>query len=118
VWNSYVVRPHRWAYRNFPNIGRQQRWALCQDKDLVEIVRTDGSGSVIKSVRGFFGINIHDTGGYRDSSLGCTVIKSDSSYEDLYLPCIYDIDNDEYVPSNHTNITYCLINEQQFGKYV
>jgi hypothetical protein len=118
MWNSYVVRPHKWAYRNFPHIGRQQRWAICQDKDQVEIVRTDGNGSVIKSVRGFFGINIHDTGGYKDSSLGCTVIKSDESYEDLYLPCIYDIDEDDYVPSNHTNLTYCLINEQQFGKYV
>jgi len=118
VWNSYVVRPHRWAYRNFPKNGRQYRWAICQDKNEVEIVRTDGNGGIIRSVRGFFGINIHDTGGYSDSSLGCTVIKSDSSYENLFLPCIYDIKGKEYVPANRNDITYCLINEQQFLKYL
>lgn len=118
VWNSYVVRPHKWEHRNFPNIGRQYRWAICQDKNEVEIVRTNGNGKIIRAVRGYFGINIHDSGGFKDSSLGCTVIKNDKSYIDLFLPCIYNIKSKNYVPSNHTNLAYCLINKKQFEQYL
>jgi hypothetical protein len=118
MWNSYVIRPHRWAKRNFPRIGKQYRWAICQDKDVVEILRTDGKRNIIKSVRGFFGINIHDGGGYKDPSLGCTVIKNDDSYVNLFLPCIYNTYSKEIIPLNKNDITYCLINRQQFETYL
>jgi len=118
MWNSYVIRPHRWAKRSFPGIGEQYRWAICQDKHTVQIVRTDGKGKVISNERGMYGINIHDSGGYNDSSLGCTVIQSDTSYVDLYLPLLYDIHTGKEVPVNHEDLTYCLINFSQLEKYI
>lgn len=118
VWNSYLIRPHRWAKRTIPGIGTIDRWAICQDKNLVEIVRTNGKGSVIKSVRGNFGINIHDSGGYTDSSLGCTVIQSDNHYLNLFLPKVYDLKAKKKVPVNHDNLTYCLINHSQLEAYL
>jgi len=118
VWNSYVVRPHRWKSRTFPKIGFQPRWALCQDKDEVEVVRTDSTGKVVGNERGQFGINIHDTGGFRDSSIGCTVVQDDNDYVDTYLPYIYDVDANDYVPSNHNDLTYCLINQNKLEEYL
>lgn len=119
VWDSYVVRPHKWATRYFTALKKTiDRWACCQDQNKVEIVRTDGKGNIIKTERGFFGINIHDNGGYNDSSLGCTILKNDTDYLERYLPYIYDIDSNKKVPVNAGNISYCLINHSQFEKYM
>lgn len=119
VWNSYQIRPHRWTSRYFQYLQKTiKRWALCQDLNVVEIVRTNGKGKVIETERGKFGINIHDNGGSADSSLGCTVLKSDKDYFTKYLPYIYDLENEKYIPENKNNITYCLINQSQFEKYI
>jgi len=123
LWNSYVIRPHAPSgndERNFPNIGRQKRWGICQNQNSgeVEVARTDGHGQLLKTERGRFGINIHDSGGYVDSSIGCTVIKSDESYESLFLPLIYNIQNNNYVPKNRTDITYCVINQDRLLEYL
>jgi len=123
MWNSYVVRPHAPSgndERVFPINGRQKRWGICQNQNSgeVEVARTDGNGNFVKSERGRFGINIHDSGGYVDSSIGCTVIKSDVSYESLFLPLIYDIDNNSYVPKNRNDLTYCVINQDRLKEYL
>lgn len=118
VWNSYVIRPHKWESRTFSEVGTIYRWAICQDKDVVEVIRTDGKGNIIKADRGMFGINIHDSGGYYDSSLGCTVIKNDNHYLKLFLPYIYDLKLKKKVPLNYDNLTYCLINHVNFEKYL
>jgi len=119
VWNSYKVRVHRNVSRYFDFIGKKmKRWALCQDVNPVEIIRTNGDGKVMKTERGFFGINIHDNGGYADSSLGCTILKDDrEDYFNKYLPYLIDPDDEKYLCSNHSNITYCLINYSQLEKY-
>lgn len=117
AWNSYVVRPHRWARRRFGKFGEINRWACCQDLHTVEIVRTDGKGKIISTERGMYGINIHDNGGYRDSSLGCTVIQSDESYLNIFLPMIYNLSKSKPEPVNFKNLTYLLINHSQIEKY-
>lgn len=118
VWDSFVVRPHRWATRFFKALNKTiDRWAVCQDQNKVEIVRTNGKGIVIETERGMFGINIHDNGGYADSSLGCTILKNDSDYLNRYLIYLYDINKKEKIPVNADNITYCLINHSQLESY-
>jgi hypothetical protein len=118
VWNSYVVRPHKWASRTFPAIGTIQRWAVCQDLNVVEVCRTDGKGKIKLTETGHFGINIHDNGGYVDSSIACTVIQKDSDYLEKFLPMLYDLDTEKKVPVNHNNLTYCLINHVQLEAYL
>ena len=122
VWNAYCVGIHGQTTghntRDLPGIGHISRWALRQDNNEVEIVRTDGKGNVIKSVRGSFGINVHDNGGYKDSSAGCTVIKRDEDYIEKFLPYTYDVHENKKVPVNHDDITYCLINHSNLEKYL
>jgi len=79
IYASYRVRPHRWI------LGRD---ALCQDVNKVNIARTDIKGNVIKKETDFFGINIHDSGGYRNSSLGCTILASNDDYKYKFRPLI------------------------------
>jgi hypothetical protein len=115
MWNSYKVREHR---------GVKGRWALCQDKNVVELLRTDGGGNIIKSngaanpFRGFFGINIHNRDKYNDPSLGCTVLKNNSSYKDIFVPYIYDVKRNKKVLANTNDVTYCLINHTKFQEYL
>jgi len=115
-WNSYTIRPHRWENKYFPKIGTIPRWAICQDKDEVEIVRTDGKGNIVETERGFFGINIHESTG--DTSLGCTIFKSQQSYLDLALPMLYDLKAKRRVPTNWKNLTYTLINHTNMEDYL
>lgn len=86
MYNSYVRRPHRWI---------PTRTALCQDKDVVFIARTDSKGNVINAVpyKGSFSINIHDADKYINSSIGCTVLEKDSKdngfhYKNSYKPLL------------------------------
>lgn len=129
VWNSYRIRPHAGGgvdAREFPKIGYQKRWAICQYRDtedssgkkVVVVARTDSQGGFVNNDKGFFTINIHDSGGYRDSSIGCTVIQSDNDYVDNYLPYLYDIIGKKIVPKNNEDLTYCLINQTQLEKYL
>ncbi len=117
VWNSYKIRCHNFASRVFPRVGYIGRWAICNDLDVVGVVRTDGKGNVIKTERGQFKINIHDRVGV-DPSAGCTVIEDDNEYVDLFLPQIYDINEGAPVPVNGDNLTYCLINIGNLEKYI
>lgn len=119
-WNSYHVRPHAWKNQTFEGIGRILRWALCQDKDVVEIIRTDRKGNKIADdkfkSRDFFGINIHNSPS--DSSWGCTVTQHDKDYVKLMLPLLYDLKNKTKIPTNHDNITYYLINQKNLEQYI
>lgn len=89
--NSYVIRPHRWV---------PSRIAICQDKDSVIIARTDSRGNVINTTpyNGFFGINIHDSGKWVNSSIGCTVLEKDSPdngfhYKESFKPLLQTVTN-------------------------
>jgi len=115
-WNSYTIRPHRWESAYYPGLGTIPRWAICQDKDEVEIVRTDGKGNIVEIERGFFGINIHESKG--DTSLGCTIPKNQQSWLDLVLPMLYDLKAKKRVPTNWKNLTYTLINHNQLKDYL
>jgi hypothetical protein len=78
VFASYKVRPHRW---------QPGRTAICQGPNDVLIARTDTDGNIIKTYskqKGIFGINIHNAAGYRNSSLGCTVLEPDSEKNDWH----------------------------------
>jgi hypothetical protein len=113
VWNSYVVRPHRWQSTNYRSCNSKlpanvPRWAFCQDLNPVEILRTNGNGKVISNHIGYFGINIHESAG--DTSLGCTIPRSRCEWVNKILPLIYDVNNSKHLLSNHNNLSYCLIN--------
>lgn len=113
VWNSYVVRPHRWQSSNYRSCNPKlpanvTRWAFCQDLNPVEILRTNGNGKVISSHNGYFGINIHESTG--DTSLGCTIPRSRCEWVNNILPLIYDVYTSKHLLSNFKNLSYCLIN--------
>jgi hypothetical protein len=99
VYNSYVVRPHKWI---------PSRTALCQDINNVFIARTDAYGNVINAVpySGIFGINIHDAGGFINSSIGCTILERDSldngyHYVKSFKPLLKTV-------SNKKDVVYCV----------
>lgn len=103
VYASYKAnRPHRW---------QPGRTAIVQDKDKIKIARTKTDGSVeIKDSKGFFGINIHDSSKYQNSSIGCTVLAPDSEstkfhFKDVFKPLIKSILNKE-------SIDYMVINHE------
>lgn len=101
IYASYKAnRPHRWV---------PGRTAIVQDRDSVIIARTDSKGNTtIKENTGAFGINIHDSDKYLNSSMGCTVLEPDSIENDFqfkkhFKPLILDI-------SNKLSIDYAIIN--------
>lgn len=106
IYASYTaLRPHKYI------MGRT---ALVQDRDAVLVARTDAQGNVIsaKPERGWFGINVHDSGGYQNSSLGCTVLEPDSiennfQFANIFKPILLGC-------SNKAEIDYCVINFDTF----
>lgn len=104
VYASYnALRPHKYV---------PGRTAIVQDRGPVIVARTDSSGKIIqgyKEQKGLFGINIHDSGGYLNSSMGCTVLEgdsvsNDSQFKNHFKPLILDI-------SNKQEIDYMVINK-------
>jgi len=104
VYASYTsLRPHKYM---------PGRTAIVQDKDSVLVTRTNSNGDIIKGMsehEGLFGINIHDSGGYTNSSMGCTVLEKDSSennfhWEKFFKPLIKTI-------TNKADIDYIVINK-------
>jgi len=91
------IRPHRWI------AGRQ---AICSDKGCW-YRRTDKKGSAYDPKFGQIGINIHDTGGYFNSSLGCVILESDSEYKNVFKPLLKRC-------SNPNNIPCLIVNEDYF----
>lgn len=101
---SYRVRPHRW---------QPGRTAICQGPNDVFVARTRTDGTIIDTYskhRGIFGINIHNAAGYKNSSLGCTVLEPDSEennwhWRDHFKPLVKSI-------SNKKLISYAVINQK------
>ena len=79
AYNSYVVRPHRWI---------AGRTALCQDAGEVRVFRTNSAGKLMYYEWGWFGINVHDTGGFWNSSLGCVILADSNQYQQEYKPLL------------------------------
>jgi hypothetical protein len=79
AYNSYVVRPHRWI---------AGRTALCQDAGEVRIFRTYSIGKLMHYEWGYFGINVHDTGGFWNSSLGCVILADSKQYQNEFKPLL------------------------------
>lgn len=79
AWNSYVIRGHKWI---------PSRTAFGQDANDVLVTRTDAKGNVLTSEWGKFGINIHDSGGYKNSSLGCTILAKDEIWKTVFKPLL------------------------------
>lgn len=106
VYASYTaLRPHKFM---------PGRTAIVQDRNKVLVARTDSAGNVkgVGKEGGFFGINIHDSGGYQNSSMGCTVFEKDSAsnrwqYEESFKPSLQSC-------SNKKTIDYCVINYNTF----
>ena len=91
MYDSYKIRPHRWI---------PTRTAICQDRDEVFLARTDITGKVINATpySGLFGINIHDSDIYNNTSLGCTVLEKDNRentqhYKKSFRPLLKSISN-------------------------
>lgn len=102
VYGSYKAnRPHKWIP------GRD---AITQDRNSVYVARTDSEGTVIISKHeGTFGINIHDSDKYWNSSLGCTVLPRDSAengfhYKNSFKPLLKQVSNKE-------SVDYCVVNK-------
>lgn len=120
VYNSYKLRAHNYQNANFPEIGNQPRASICQDKDVVKVVRTDGTGKEIDPKKynawGMHKINIHP--GPTDSSLGCSMWKNTLAYVQLVFPILYSIKYKKYIPANKNDITYVLINQKNLEAYL
>lgn len=99
MYDSYNIRPHRWI---------PTRTAICQDRDEVFLARTDKEGNVINATpySGLFGINIHDSSIFNNTSLGCTVLEKDNwenkrHYKKSFKPLLKSA-------SNSDNIVYAV----------
>lgn len=102
VYASYTaLRNHRY---------QPGRTAIVQDRDSVLIARTDNNGGVIiPRLEGKFGINIHDSSKWRNSSLGCTVLEPESSenhnhFTQHFKPLIKSV-------KNKSSIDYAVTNQ-------
>ena len=79
AYDSYAVRPHRWI---------AGRTALCQDAGEVRVFRTNSQGKLMYYEWGYFGINVHDTGGLWNSSLGCIILADLNLYKNEFKPLL------------------------------
>lgn len=101
VYDSYVIRNHAWT---------PGRIAFGQDRNEVMVGRTDVDGNLkrLEPYFGFFGINVHDSSKYQNSSLGCTVLQPDKEennfhFEKSYKPLLKSATNKNEVSYLITN---------------
>lgn len=90
------VRPHRWI---------AGRLAICSDKGCW-YRRTNSKGEGYEAKFGQIGINIHDTGGFWNSSLGCVILESDSDYKNVFKPLLKRVSNSNSIPVAVINQDY------------
>jgi len=90
------IRPHRWI---------AGRLAICSDKGCW-YKRTDSKGNPYDAKFGQIGLNIHDTGGYFNSSLGCVILESDSEYKNVFKPLLKRCSNASAIPVMVVNGDY------------
>lgn len=113
--SAQIYRANRGLHRGIP--GR-----ICLRSDFgfgTWIQRTDSEGDVIDinpasdkftSAPGHFGINIHDTGGYYNSSLGCVII----AYNQDYLVFKSILEN----ASNPSNVPVCVFDMEDLPEFL
>lgn len=114
IYDSYVIRNHSWM---------PGRTAFCQDRNEVLVARTDSKGNIKRAepYKGFFGINIHDSSIYQNSSLGCTVLEPDSRennfhFENSFKPLLLENRNQKrivYLVTNNLVVSRFLL-----GKHI
>ena len=68
--------------------------------------RTDSEGKPYKERFEQIGINIHDTGGFFNSSLGCVILESGSEYKNVFKPLLKRVSNKNNIPVAVFNIDY------------
>jgi len=90
------VRPHRWI------LGRL---AICSDKGCW-FRRTDTKGNDGDFTFDKIGINIHDTGGFWNSSLGCVILENDDEYKNVFKPLLRRVINKNSIPVAVINQRY------------
>ena len=93
------------------NIGFHHwlNWRDCirQDNDDVWVRRYKADGSYYEE-KGRFTIHIHDSGGFFNSSLGCTILASDDSYQSMFRPLL------KKVKKTQTRVPVSLIDKDVF----
>jgi|GEM_PF-6889489 hypothetical protein len=126
AYASYTaLRPHAWV---------PGRTAIVQDRDKIFICRTSSTGEPLKDsqgniiiYKGKFGINIHDPSKYSNSSLGCTILQTDSEangyqFSKIFKPLVSSATNrkaiDYYVINWNTleSILTPLTNRSYLGR--
>ena len=80
IYATFVVRAHKWV---------KGRDALCSDiPPGVRFSRTDQYGNVTGTYTDRIGINIHNNNGFRNSSLGCTILADEDAFKTKFRPLI------------------------------
>lgn len=91
------IRNHKWIFG---------RTAVCQDNHPVWVWRW----GLNKEEKGFFGINIHDNGGFFNSSLGCTIFADNKAYKENFKKILDEVKNTEF----KNNIPVAVFQEKDF----
>jgi len=78
---SYVgnIRNHKWIFG---------RICIAQDNSNIWVGRFTRGIKDYKEYRGKFGINIHDNGGFFNSSLGCVVLAKQTDFYEEFSPLL------------------------------
>ncbi|CAN5421848.1 hypothetical protein BH10BAC5_BH10BAC5_16830 [soil metagenome] len=77
------IRGHHWL---------NSRPAICQDNDDVWVRRYTGKGADdFYEEKGHFTIHIHDSGGLFNTSLGCTIMANEDSYQKMLKPLLNEV---------------------------
>jgi hypothetical protein len=111
--NNIASILYQFYYGNIRNHrGIPGRTAVCQDFCTVWVRRYFmsilGKWDFIDE-KGFLGINIHDKGGFFNSSLGCTILDSQDDYSKYFKPLL-----DKIKKVNSRDIPVMVIHEQKF----
>lgn len=68
--------------------------------------RTDSKGNAYKEKFEQIGLNIHDNGGFFNSSLGCVILENSNEYKNVFKPLLSRVSNRNNVPVAVMNIDY------------
>lgn len=93
------IRNHKWIFG---------RLAICQDNCEIYVRRF--TGNHYSDDLGHFGINIHDNGGFFNSSLGCVILASQQDNVSEYQPLLKRV--------SKNNIPVAVIRDIKFQSYI
>ena len=95
------IRNHHWT------LGRD---CIAQDNCKVWVRRYSNTTQYVEQ-EGNFTINIHNNGGFFNSSLGCTILADDKDFISDYRPLLRRCTNRSYIP-------VCVIRDTLFEQYL